>query len=217
MKKSMIAVIIGTAGVLAATAAISAAAITANNNKNDDTKEAPVSEVSQAAESSAPGELALPEDKETIRAEIKKELSDKRAQLCSEMMTDGKEHESITRDAEEQVGIWQINEAAAIAKKYKMLDDDFTFADIIENAECMRAAVDLLNSSESITLRERVFLEIYLEDNYSALEWVEGAEKLAQDIENTVQIPYGRSIIDDMKKNAHLAADHISRPYQEKS
>ena len=43
MKKSMLAVIIGAAGVLAATAAISAAAIMANNNKNSDTKEAPVS------------------------------------------------------------------------------------------------------------------------------------------------------------------------------
>ena len=190
MKKSMLAVIIGAAGVLAATAAISAAAIMANNNKNSDTKEAPVSEVSQAAESTAPSELALPEDKETVRNEISNELSDKQGQYYQEMVANGEDPIEAKWKAREKMELEQLNESVEILKKYNKLGSDFSINGFNDNIACLRAACDLLTGSEGITQRERVYLELLLERGYNALRENSSYSDLMNEISNIIDLPY---------------------------
>ena len=189
MKKSMIAVIIGAAGVLAATAAISAAAITANNNKNDDTKEAPVSELSQTAESSAPGEIALPEDKQTVRNEIRNELSDKQTQYYREMVANGEDPIETKWKAKEKMELEQLNESVDILKKYNKLGSDFSIKGFDDNIVCLRASCDLLTGSEGITQRERVYLELLLERGYYALRDKPSYSDLMNEISNIIELP----------------------------
>ena len=188
MKKSMIAVIIGAAGVLAATAAISAAAITANNNKSSDTKEAPVSELSQTAESSAPGEIALPEDKQTVRNEIRNELSDKQTQYYREMVANGEDPIETKWKAKEKMELEQLNESVDILKKYNKLGSDFSIKGFDDNIVCLRASCDLLTGSESITLRERVYLELLLERGYYALKENGTYPDVKKEIENIIDL-----------------------------
>ncbi len=187
MKKSILAVIIGTAGVLAATAAISVVAISANNNKNNDTTEASGAEISEI---SSAIELALPEDKEAIRSEIISEYSEKQDKLRQQMIADGKDARNAAFDADVQMEVEQANEAADILKKHNRLDNNFTFEGINDNLVCLKAACDLLNSSENITVRDRVVVEMFLERGYRALEWHEGTEDLAKEIANTISLPY---------------------------
>ncbi len=189
MKKSILAVIIGTAGVLAATAAISAAAITANNNKNSDTSEAPVSEVSQAAESSAPGEIALPKDKETVRNKIQEELSDKQAQYYREKVADGEDPIETKWKAKEKMELEQLNESVVILKKYNKLGSDFSIKGFDDNIVCLRASCDLLTGSVIITQRERCYLELLLERAYNALKDNESYSDLMKEIENIIDLP----------------------------
>lgn len=128
----------------------------------------------------------VPTEKDTIRTEIQKERSEKKAELYQQMTADGKDTQEAAFDADEQMLIEQVNEVGSILKKYNRLDKNFSFHSVDDNVKGMKAACDLLKSSEGLSAREAVVLEMYLEENYPVLRDLEGQQDLMKEIESVL-------------------------------
>lgn len=183
MKKSKLFVLVSGITIVTTIAVVSVTAITANFNTNN-------SPTPNVYTNSSPEESSAPTEKDMIRREIKNEFNKKKDKIRKEMIANGKDSKDATFDADEQVLIEQVNEVADILKKYNILDKQFTFQNIDDNITGMKAACNLLNSSENITIRERAMIELYLEDNYYVLSELEGHKDLMKEIESTVNLPF---------------------------
>lgn len=125
----------------------------------------------------------IPTEKDKMRTEYRTELNNKLDKLHQE---NGLSYD----EASEQVLLERISEIADILKKYNKVDSDFVFRGIDDNVTGIRAACELLNSSESLTVRETVVLEDYLEDGYFTLREIGGHDDLMNWIRNTVAVRY---------------------------
>ena len=159
MKKSKIAVTIAIAALAVATVAVGVTAISNGFNSNN----APTDKPNNFT-ASTPIESPAPTENDTIRNEIKKERSEKKQKLYEEMISNGKNEKDAMFDAEVQISLESANEAADILKEYNKLDSDFTFASIDDNVKAIKTTCELLNSSDAVTSRESVILEMYLEE-----------------------------------------------------
>ena len=124
----------------------------------------------------------VPTEKDKVRSEYRSEWNHKFDEL----------HEKgISYDeASEQLLLERISEIEDILKKYNKVNSDFTFRGIDDNVTGIRAACELLNSSESLTVRETVVLEIYIEDGYFTLRELGGYDDLMNWIKDTVTVRY---------------------------
>lgn len=131
-----------------------------------------------------------PTEKDSMRIEIATELRKKKDKIYQEMVDSGKDKKTAYNEASEQVLLERISEIADILKKYNKVDSGFEFRGIDDNVTGMRAACELLNSSENLTVREIVILEMYLEEGYYTLRELGGHDDLMNNIKNTVTLPY---------------------------
>ena len=125
----------------------------------------------------------IPTEKDKVRSEYRTELNNKLDKLHQE---NGLSY----GEASEQVLLERISEIADILKKYNKVDSGFVFRGIDDNVTGIRAACELLNSSESLTVRETVVLEDYLEDGYFTLRELGGHDDLMDCIKDTVHVRY---------------------------
>ena len=132
----------------------------------------------------------VPTEKDKMRSEYKTELHNRLDKIRQEMLDGGKDKKTAYNEASEQVLLEQIGEIADILKKYNKVNSDFKFRGIDDNVTGIRAACELLNSSESLTVRETVVLEIYIEDGYFTLRELGGYDDLMNWIRDTVRVRY---------------------------
>ena len=131
----------------------------------------------------------VPTEKDYIRTDIYNELNDRKAKLRQEMIANGKDAKEAYWDAESQAESEMIIESVDILKKYNKLNNDFTLNSVNNINTVMWAACELINSSGDITIRDEVFLEMFLIYNASYVD-----EDLRKEIDNTVPHGYKRNI-----------------------
>ncbi len=130
----------------------------------------------------------VPTEKDYIRTDIYDELNDRKAKLRQEMIANGKDAKEAYWDAESQAESEMIIEAVDILKKYNKLNNDFTLNSVNNINTVMWAACELINSSGDITIRDEVFLEMFLIYNASYVD-----EDLRKEIDKTVPQGYKRN------------------------
>lgn len=117
-----------------------------------------------------------------MRNEVKQEKSSRQNQLRQEMIAEGRNSGDANFDAKVEVEAEQLAEAAEILKKHGRLSNDFTFTGFDSNVQCMKAACELLKSSEKPDVRDQVKLELVLERGLLALMNRNEQPELAQEI-----------------------------------
>ena len=180
MKKSRIAFVIIAAAIIAAVSAI--ISVTAKRS---------VSGPPSFEEELVSGYVNsyVPTEKDYIRTDIYDKLNDRKAKLRQEMIANGKDAKEAYWDAESQAESEMIIESVDILKKYNKLNNDFTLNSVNNINTVMWAACELINSAGDITIRDEVFLEMFLIYNSSYVD-----EDLRKEIDNTVPHGYKRNI-----------------------
>lgn len=130
----------------------------------------------------------VPTEKDYIRTDIYDELNDRKAKLRQEMIANGKDAKEAYWDTESQAEFEMIIEAVDILKKYNKLNNDFTLNSVNNINTVMWAACELINSSGDITIRDEVFLEMFLIYNAYYVD-----EDLRKEINKTVPQGYERN------------------------
>lgn len=193
VKKSKIAIIIGIAVTVTVIATVGVVSITAHRN-NSGSPTIWDEAVSGYTKSDVRTE------KETIRTEIKAHYRKRLDEIMSELKAKG-QNEEIMFDAEGQVAYEKADAAADVLKKHHKIDQTFSFESVDHGAEhinearnllieCAKAACEVLNHPDSITVREEVILEMFLEEGYYAIKEYGGQEDLLKEIEKTVNLPF---------------------------
>ena len=179
MKKSRIAFVIIAAAIIAAVSAI--ISVTAKRS---------VSGPPSFEEELVSGYVNsyVPTEKDYIRTDIYDKLNDRKAKLRQEMIANGKDAKEAYWNAESQAESEMIIESVDILKKYNKLNNDFTLNSVNNINTVMWAACELINSAGDITIRDEVFLEMFLIYNSSYVD-----EDLRKEIDNTVPQGYKRN------------------------
>ena len=158
-----------------------------------ETSREPSSSVAEPSEST-------PTEKDTIRSELNAHYRTRLDEIMSELKAKG-QTEEIMFDAEGKVAYEKAVAASDVLKKHNRLDKEFSFENVdagVENIdtardmliECAKAACELLHHPDSITLREEVILEMFLEEGYYSIREYGGQEDLLKEIEKTVNLPF---------------------------